>query len=88
MNDPDIRYVVKYNVSEGTVTVAEPPIEADQVITNSSNETTVEILAPNKRKAYTYYFWVAAISDSAEFMGEYSNRANGTTVISELLNIV
>lgn len=81
VNDPDISYVVRYNDSAGSLTV--PPTGAKQVTTNSSYENNVTILAPNKKKAYTYYFWIAAKSLGVP-MGEYSNRASGTTVFGEL----
>ena len=80
VNDPDIRYVVRYNESVNTLNQTEPPIGAEQVTTNSSYQNTVTI-HPSK-KLTTYCIWVAA--KSAEDMGEYSDKANGTTLFSEL----
>lgn len=81
VNDPDVRYVVRYSNSMGSLKV--PPTASKQVTTSSSYENTTTILAPDKRKIYTYYFWVAAKIEGVP-MGEYSDRASGTTVISEL----
>ena len=80
VNDPDIRYVVMYNESVNTLNQTEPPAGAEQVTTNSSYQNTVTI-RPSK-KLTTYCIWVAA--KFAEYMGEYSDKANGKTLISEL----
>lgn len=79
VNDPDVRYVVRYNYSANSQ--RGHLSGAKQIMTNSSYANTTTILAPGKPK--TYYFWVAAKSAGVP-MGEYSDRASGTTVISEL----
>ena len=40
-------------------------------------------LAPDRRRPYTYYIWVAAVSAGVP-MGEYSDRTQGVTLTSEM----
>ena len=81
MVDPAVSYVVRYSRSEGTVTA--PPDGASEMSANRNSVTLSANLAPDKKKPYTYYIWVAAISEGGS-MGEYSNRTSGVTLHSEL----
>ena len=83
MDDPDVSYVVRYSQSMGTVTA--PPDGASEVSANGNNVTFSANVAPNKRIPYTYNIWVAATSGGVP-MGEYSDRASGVTLSSELSN--
>ena len=65
----------------GTVTA--PPDGASDMNANGNNVTLSTNLAPNKRNSYTNYIWVAATS-GGDLMGEYSDRASGATLNSEL----
>ena len=76
-----IGYVVRYSMQQGSPTV--PPDEARQIITNGTNVILSDNLAENKRSSYRYYIWVAA--QSAEGIGQYSNRRSVDTLNSELL---
>ena len=67
----------------GTMTA--PPAGASEMNANGNNVTLSNNLAPNKKNPYTYYIWVAAISEGVS-MGEYSDRASGVTLNSELSN--
>ena len=82
VDDPAVSYVVRYSQSMGTVTA--PPDEANQTSANRNNVTLSANLAPNNRNPYTYYIWVAATSGGVS-MGEYSDRARGVTLHSELI---
>ena len=81
MDDTAVSYVVRYSQSEGTVTA--PPDGASEMSANGNSVTLSNNLAPNKKNPYTYYIWVAAISEGGS-MGEYSNRRSGVTLSSEL----
>ena len=81
VDDPAVSYVVRYSQSMGTVTA--PPDGASEVSANGNSVTLSDNLAPNKRISYTNYIWVAAISEGVP-MGEYSDRASGVTLNSEL----
>ena len=81
MDDPDVSYVVRYSRSMGTVTA--PPDGASEVSANGSSVTLSTNIAPNKKNSYTNYIWVAATSEGVP-MGEYSDRASGVTLNSEL----
>ena len=81
MVDPAVSYVVRYSRSNGTVTA--PPDGANQVGANGNSVTLSTNLAPKKRNSYTNYIWVAATSGGVP-MGEYSDRASGVTLNSEL----
>ena len=81
MDDPAVSYVVRYSQSMGTMT--EPPDEASEVSANGNSVTLSTNIAPNKRSPYTNYIWVAATSEGVP-MGEYSDRASGVTLNSEL----
>ena len=81
MDDPAVSYVVRYSQSMGTVTA--PPDGASDMNANGNSVTLSTNLAPNKRVPYTNYIWVAATS-GGDPMGEYSDRANGVTLNSEL----
>ena len=83
MDDPAVSYVVRYSQSMGTVTA--PPDGASEMSANGNSVTLSTNLAPDKRGTYTYYIWVAATSGRIS-MGEYSDRANGVTLNSELSN--
>ncbi len=83
VDDPAVSYVVRYSRSNGTVTA--PPDRANQMSANGNGVTLSAKLAPNKRRTYTNYIWVAAISEGVS-MGEYSDRASGVTLNSELSN--
>ena len=65
----------------GTVTV--PPDGASEVSANGNSVTLSTNIAPNKRNTYTNYIWVAATSGGIT-MGEFSDRASGVTLNSEL----
>ena len=67
----------------GTVTA--PPDGASEVSANGNSVTLSTNIAPNKRSSYTNYIWVAATSGGVP-MGEYSDRASGVTLNSELSN--
>ena len=84
VDDTAVSYVVRYSQSEGTVTA--PPDGASEMSANGNSVTLSNNLAPNKKKPYNYYIWVAAISEGASMasMGEYSNRTSGVTLRSEL----
>ena len=75
VDDPAVSYVVSYSQSEGTVTA--PPAGASEMSANGNSVTLSTNLAPNKRISYTYYIWVAAISEGGS-MGEYINRSDTT----------
>ena len=77
VDDPAISYVVRYSRSMGTVTA--PPDGASEVSASGNIVTLSDNLAPNKRKPYTNYIWVAATSGGVP-MGEYSDRASGVTL--------
>ena len=82
VDDPAVSYVVRYSQSMGTVTA--PPYGASEMSANGSSVTLSANLAPNKRNTYTNYIWVAATSRGVP-MGEYSDRASGVTLHSELI---
>ena len=81
MVDPAVSYVVRYSQSMGTVTA--PPDGASEMNVNGNSVTLSANLAPDKRRTYTYYIWVAATSGGVP-RGEYSDRASGVTLNSEL----
>ena len=81
MDDHAVDYVVRYSRSMGTMTA--PPDGASEVSANGNSVTLSTNIAPNKRKSYTNYIWVAATSGGVP-MGEYSDRASGVTLHSEL----
>ena len=81
MDDPAVSYVVRYSQSMGIVTA--PPDGASEMSANGNSVTLSTNLAPNKRIPYTYYIWVATTSGGVS-MGEYSDRASGVTLHSEL----
>ena len=81
VDDPAVSYVVRYSLSMGTMTA--PPDEASEMSANGNSVTLSNNVAPNKRIPYTYYIWVAAISEGVP-MGEYSDRASGVTLRSKL----
>ena len=81
VDDPAVSYVVRYSRLKGTVTT--PPGEARQMRANGNGVMLSANLAPDRRRPYTYYIWVAAVSAGVP-MGEYSNRTSGRTLISEL----
>ena len=81
MDDPAVSYVVRYSQSNGTVTA--PPDGASEMSANEDSVTLSDNLAPDKRGPYTNYIWVAATSGGFP-MGEYSDRASGVTLNSEL----
>ena len=83
VDDPTVSYVVRYSRSMGTVTA--PPDGASEVSANGNSITLSTNLAPDKRSPYTYYIWVAATSGGVP-LGEYSDRASGVTLSSELSN--
>ena len=83
MDDPAVSYVVRYSQSMGTVTA--PPDGASEVSANGNSVTLSANLAPSKRNPSTNYVWVAATSGGV-FLGEYSDRASGVTLNSELSN--
>ena len=84
VDDPAVSYVVRYSQSMGTMTA--PPDGASEMSANGSSVTLSANIAPNKRSSYTNYIWVAATSGGVP-MGEYSDRASGVTLSSELSNI-
>ena len=84
VDDPAVSYVVRYNRSIGTMTA--PPDGASEVSANGNSVTLSTNIAPDKRTSYTNYIWVAATSGGVP-MGEYSDRASGVTLHSELSNI-
>ena len=65
----------------GTMTA--PPDGASEVSANGDSVTLSTNVAPNKRRPYTNYIWVAATSGGVP-MREYSDRASGVTLHSEL----
>ena len=79
--DPAVSYVVRYSTSAGTVTT--PPDGAGQMSANGNGVTFSANLAPDRRRPYTYYIWVAAVFAGVP-MGEYSDRASGRTLTSEM----
>ena len=81
VDDPAVSYVVRYSQSAGTVTA--PPDGASEMSANGNSVTLSDNLAPEKRSSFTYYVWVAATSGGVS-MGEYSDRASGVTLNSEL----
>ena len=81
MEDPAVSYVVRYSTSAGTMTA--PPGGANQMSANGNSVRLSANLAPDTRKSYTYYIWVAATSGGV-LMGKYSDRASGVTLHSEL----
>ena len=83
VDDPAVSYVVRYSRSNGTVTA--PPEGASEVSANGNSVILSTNIAPNKRSPYTNYIWVAATSGGVP-MGEYSDRASGVTLHSELSN--
>ena len=83
VDDPTVSYVVRYSRSMGTVTA--PPAGASEISANGNSVTLSNNLAPDKRIPYTNYIWVAATSGGVP-MGEYSDRASGVTLHSELSN--
>ena len=84
VDDPAVSYVVRYSRSEGTMTA--PPAGASEVSASGDSVTLSANLAPDKRGPSTNYIWVAATSEGIS-MGEYSDRASGVTLHSELSNI-
>ena len=84
VNDPAVSYVVRYSRSNGTVTA--PPDEAGQMSANGNGVELSAKLASDRRRPYTYYIWVAAVSAGVP-MGDYSDRANGMTLHSKLIVI-
>ena len=83
VDDPDVSYVVRYSQSMGTVTA--PPDGASEMSTNGNSVTLSTNIAPDKRNPSTNYIWVAATSGGVP-TGEYSDRASGVTLYSELSN--
>ena len=83
VDDPAVSYVVRYSRSIGTVTA--PPDGASEMSANGNSVTLSANLAPDTRAPYTNYIWVAATSEGVS-MGEYSDRASGVTLHSELSN--
>ena len=81
VDDPAVSYVVRYSQSMGTVTA--PPAGASEMSANGNSVTLSTNLAPNKRRTYTYYIWVAATSEGVPM---YSNGTSGVTLNSELSN--
>ena len=81
VGDPAVSYVVRYSTSRGTV--AAPPDGAAQMSANRNSVTLSDNLAPDKRRSYTYYIWVATMSAGVP-MGEYSDRTSGRTLNSKL----
>ena len=81
VDDPAVSYVVRYSTLVGTMT--SPPDGAGQMSANGNSVTLSANLAPDKRSPYTYYIWVAAVS-AGDPMGEFSDRASGRTLTSEL----
>ena len=81
VDDPAVSYVVKYSRLKGTVTT--PPGEARQMRANGNGVMLSANLAPDRRRPYTYYIWVAAVSAGVP-MREYSNRTQGVTLTSEM----
>ena len=81
VDDPAVSYVVRYSRSMGTVTA--PPDGASEMSANGNSATLSNNLAPDKRHFYTNYIWMAAASRGVP-MGEYSDRASGVTLNSEL----
>ena len=81
MDDPAVSYVVRYSQSMGTVTA--PPDGASEMSANGNSVTLSTNIAPDTRRSYTYYIWVAAISEEVP-IGEYSDRTSGMTLNSEL----
>ena len=81
VDDPTVSYVVRYSMSQGTLT--SPPDGASAMGANDNSTTLSDNLAANKARSYTYYFWVAATSAGVP-MGEYSERTSGATLNSEL----
>ena len=95
VDDPAVSYVVRYSMSQGSLTT--PPdgasemgandnsvnstTDARQVTTANLEVTLSDSLAANKRSSYTYYIWVAATSAGVP-MGEYSDRTSGATLNS------
>ena len=84
VDDPAVSYVVRYSRSMGTVTA--PPDGASEMSANGNSVTLSDNLAPEKRSSFTYYIWVAATSGGVP-MGEYSDRASGVTLNSELYKL-
>ena len=62
-----------------------PPDVASEMSANGDSVTLSANIAPNKGIPSTNYIWVAAISGGVP-MGEYSDRASGVTLYSELSN--
>ena len=83
VDDPAVSYVVRYSRSTGTVTA--PPDGASEMSANGNSVTLSTNLASNKRGPSTNYIWAAATSGGVP-MGEYSDRASGVTLHSELSN--
>ena len=81
VDDPAVSYVVRYSMSQGTLT--SPPDGASAMGTNDNSVTLSANLAANKVNSYIYYIWVAATSAGVP-MGEYSDRTSGATLNSEL----
>ena len=84
VDDPAVSYVVRYSRSMGTVIA--PPDGASEVSANKDSVTLSNNVASNKRGPSTNYIWVAATSGGVP-MEEYSDRASGVTLHSELSNI-
>ena len=82
VDDPAVSYVVRYSQSMGTVTA--PPDGASEMSANGNSVTLSNNLAPDKRGPSTNYIWVSATSGGVP-MGEYSDRASGVTLNSELI---
>ena len=81
VDDPTVSYVVRYSMSQGTLT--SPPDGASAMGANGNSTTLSDNLPANKARSYTYYIWVAATSAGVP-MGEYSDRTSGATLSSEL----
>ena len=78
VDDPAVSYVVWYSIMEGSMTT--PPTGADELMTNTVNDT-LHVMPPDKRSSSTYYIWAAAVS--AGDRGEYSDRRSVITLSSE-----
>ena len=78
VDDPAVSYVVRCSQSEGSM--AEPPDGAREMNASGNSVTLSSNLAPG---AKNNYIWVAATSGGVP-MGEYSDRASGVTLHSEL----
>ena len=80
VDDPAVSYVVRYSMSQGTLT--SPPDGASAMGANDNSVTLSDNLASNKAHSYIYYIWVAA--QSAGDTGKYSDRTRRATLTSKL----